>query len=149
MIAIGIVLGLMGLAYLCSLLFTLAVHALPLFAGVTAGFAAYHSGSGAVAAIIVGAIAGILVLVIGQIAFATLQSPILRAAVGLLFATPAAMAGYHAALGLAQIIVLTSGLQDALAIAGAITVAATAWVRMAHVRSPDAGRGVAAGQDIP
>jgi hypothetical protein len=34
---IGIVLALVGLAYLCWLLFALAVYALPLFAGITAG----------------------------------------------------------------------------------------------------------------
>ena len=34
-------------ASLCWLLFTLAVYALPFFAGLTAGFAAFHSGSGA------------------------------------------------------------------------------------------------------
>jgi hypothetical protein len=148
MIAIGIVLGLIGLAYLCCLLFALAVHALPFFAGVSAGFAAYHSGSGAVAAIIVGAIAGILTLVIGQIAFTTLRSPVIRAAVGLLFAVPAAVAGYHAALGLAHVIIPTEGWRDAMAIAGAVIVAATAWVRMAVFDSPNAGQGVAAGHDI-
>ena len=58
MIIIGIILSFVGLAYLCWLLFALAVHALPFFAGVTAGLAAYHSGSGPIAAIIVGAIAG-------------------------------------------------------------------------------------------
>ena len=34
MIIIGILLGFVGLAYLCWLLFALAVHALPLFAAV-------------------------------------------------------------------------------------------------------------------
>ena len=58
MIIIGIVLSFAGFAYLCWLLFALAVHALPFFAGVTVGFAAYHSGSGPAAAIIIGAIAG-------------------------------------------------------------------------------------------
>src|SRR5262249_61384816 len=57
MIIIGIVLAFIGLAYLCWLLFALAIYALPFFAGVTAGLATYHSGSGPIAAIIVGAIA--------------------------------------------------------------------------------------------
>jgi hypothetical protein len=43
MIIIGIILGFVGLAYLCWLLFALAVHALPLFAAVAVGLAAYHS----------------------------------------------------------------------------------------------------------
>ena len=43
MLIIGIVLSFVVLAYLCWLLFTLAVNALPFFVGVTAGFATYHS----------------------------------------------------------------------------------------------------------
>ena len=73
MIIIGIVLSFVGLVYLCWLLFALAVQALPFFAGVTVGFAAYHSGSGPVAAMIVGAIAGSVALVLGQVAFTRLR----------------------------------------------------------------------------
>src|SRR5215510_12570099 len=75
MIIIGIVLALVGLAYLCWLLFTLAVYALPLFAGVTAGLAVYHAGSGPIGAIIVGLIAGTITLIAGQIALMTLRPP--------------------------------------------------------------------------
>jgi hypothetical protein len=131
MIIIGIILGFVGLAYLCWLLFTLAVYALPLFAAVAAGLATYHSGSGPIGAIIVGAIAGSITLVAGQIAFATLRSPLTRAAIAFLFALPAAVAGYHAALGLAHIGVPAEDWRQAIAVAGAIIVAATAWARMA------------------
>src|SRR5215472_16095003 len=86
MIIIGIVLSFVGLAYLCWLLFALAVQALPFFAGVTVGFAAYDSGSGPVAAIIIGATAGSVVLILGRIAFTSLRSPLTRAALALLFA---------------------------------------------------------------
>jgi len=44
MIVIGLILSVFGVGFLCWLLFTLAVYALPLFAGMTAGLAAYHSG---------------------------------------------------------------------------------------------------------
>jgi hypothetical protein len=81
MIIIGIILGFVGLAYLCWLLFALAVYALPLFVAVAAGLATYHSGSGPIGAIIVGAIAGSITLVAGQIAFTTLRSPLTRAAI--------------------------------------------------------------------
>ena len=46
MLIIGIILVFVGLAYLCWLLFALAVHALPFIVGATAGVAAYRSGSG-------------------------------------------------------------------------------------------------------
>src|SRR5262245_15415404 len=92
MIIIGIVLALVGLAYLCWLLFALAVYALPLFAGITAGLAIYHTGSGPIGAIIVGLIAGTIPLIAGQTALMTLRSPVVRAGIALLFAVPAATA---------------------------------------------------------
>jgi hypothetical protein len=149
MIIIGIVLSFVALAYLCWLLFALAVHALPFFAGVTIGLAAYHSGSGPVAAIIVGAVAGVVVLVLGQVAFTTLRSSLVRAALALLFAVPAAVAGYHAARGLAQLVVPTEAWRDAVAIAGATIVAATAFMRMWRSSPPDAEPSVAAGLTSP
>jgi hypothetical protein len=109
MIIIGIVLGFIGLGYLCWLIFALAVYALPLFAGVVAGLAAYHSGSEPIVAITVGALAGIIVLITGQVAFRTFRSTPVRAAIALLFATPAAIAGYHAANGLAHVAVPVRG----------------------------------------
>jgi hypothetical protein len=130
MIIIGIVLSFVGLAYLCWLLFALAVYALPLFAGVTAGRATYHSGSGPIGAIIVGLIASSVTLVLGQIALMTLRSPLIRAVIALLFAVPAAVAGYHAGLGLAHIGIPAESWKQAMAMAGAIVVAATAWARM-------------------
>jgi hypothetical protein len=43
---------------------------------------------------------------------------------------PAAIAGYHAALGLAYIGIPAEGWRQATALIGAIVVAATAWARM-------------------
>ncbi len=146
---IGIVLSFVGLAYLCWLLFALAVHALPFFAGVTSGLTAYHSGSGPVAAIIIGAVAGGVVRVLGQVAFTALRSSLVRAALALLFAVPAAVAGYHAARGLAQLVVPAEAWRDAVAIAGATIVAATAFMRMWLSSPPDAEPGVAAGLTSP
>jgi hypothetical protein len=129
MIIIGIILALVGFAYLCWLLFALAVYA-PLFAGVTTGLAIYHSGSGPVGAIILGLIASTITLIAGQIALMTLRSPFIRAGIALLFAVPAAIAGYHAALGLAHIGIAAEGWGQVMALIGAIVVAATAWTRM-------------------
>src|SRR5262249_41311210 len=44
-----------------------------------------------------------ITLIVGQIALMTLRSPLIRAVIALLFAVPAAVAGYYAALGLAHI----------------------------------------------
>jgi hypothetical protein len=136
MIIIGIVLSFVVLAHLCWLLFSLALYALPSFAAVAACLATDHSGSGPIAAIIVGVIAGSITLIAGQIAVMTLRSPLSRAGIAFLFAMPAAVAGYHAALGLAHIGGSTDGWQHAVAETGAIVVGATAWARMAVAVCP-------------
>lgn len=147
MLVIGIVLGLAGLGFLCWLLFALAVYALPFFAAVTLGLAAYGGASGpigAIGAILFSLIAGVVTLGVGQIAFAVVRSPLIRAAIGLLFAAPAALAGYHVTLGLARIAGPFDGWQEGFAIIGAIVVGGTAWVRMTRYAPPEAGQSVAA-----
>ena len=67
---------------------------------------------------------------------------LVRATVALVFAAPAALAGYHAALGLAHLAIPTEGWRNAMAVAGAIIVAATAWIRMTLVGPPHPGRGL-------
>jgi hypothetical protein len=145
MIIIGIVLGFVAFGFLCWLLFALAVYALPFFAGVTAGLAAYNSGSGVIGAVLVALLAGALTLVVGQIAFAIVRSPLIRVAIALLFAVPAAIAGYHATLGLAQIGVPSERWREAFAMIGAVIVGGTAWARMTLLAAPVVGQGVAAG----
>jgi len=75
MLIIGIILVFVALAYLCWLLFALAVYALPFFAGLSAGLAAYHSGAGPIGAIIVGTVTGAVTLLLVQIAFAKCAHP--------------------------------------------------------------------------
>jgi len=148
-IVIGIVLSFFGIGFLCWLLFTLAVQALPFFAAVAAGFAAHRSGAGETGAILVGLTAGAFILAVGQIAIATLRSPFLRAAVALIFAAPAAVVGYHAALGLAQIGVPAEGWRQVFALLGAIAVGGTAWVRMALSAPRDTRHGDASDSKSP
>ena len=131
MIVIGLIVSAFGIGFLCWLMFTLAVYALPFFAGITVGLAVYHSGAGVVGAPIVGFAAGAATLVVGRFAFAVLKLPAaLRGAIAFLFAAPAAIAGYHATLTLAQIGVPSTAWREAFAIFGAMFVGATAFVRM-------------------
>jgi hypothetical protein len=149
MIVIGIILSFVSLGFLCWLLFALAVRALPFFVGVTAGIAAYHSGSGKIGALLVGLIAGAFTLAAGQIAVAAFRSPVIRTAIALVFAVPAAMAGYHAALGLARLGVPAELWQRAFALTGAVAVGATVWARLALSIPPDTGRGDVVGARSP
>ena len=143
MIVIGILLGVIG--FFCWLLFTLAVHALPCFAGMTAGLAAFHSGSGMVGALVFGVLAGGATLAIGQIVFATVRTPLIRAVIGLLYAVPASIAGYHAMLGLSHIGVPSEGWREAFAVVGAVFVGGTAWARMTMFVPPHVERRIEGG----
>ncbi len=137
MIVIGLILSVFGVGYLCWLLFTLAVYALPLFVGMMAGLAAYHSGAG-LGVLVVGFAAGAVTLVAGQAAFAAIKSPVLRVVIAILFAAPAAIAGYHATLALAHIGAPSASWREVFAIVGAIVVGRTAFVRLAARATPPA-----------
>jgi hypothetical protein len=145
MLIIGIILSFVGLVYLCWLLFALAVYALPLFAGAAAGIAAYHSSSGPMVAIFVGATAGAITLIAGQIAFTTSRAFPIRLAIALLFAVPAAVAGYHAAYGLSSIAVPAEIWRQVMGVVGAMIVAAAAWARLAFSAPSGDGQGAAVG----
>jgi hypothetical protein len=145
MLIIGLVLSIFGIGFFCWLLFTLAVYALPFAASLTAGLAAYHSGAGGIGATAVAVIAGGVTLTVGQIAFATVRSPLIRAAIGLLYAVPAAIAGYNGTLGFAQMGIPSEGWRVTFAVIGTVAVGGTAWARMALFVPPEEGRGIAGG----
>lgn len=146
MIIVGLLLSVLGIGFLCWLLFTLAVYALPFYIGMSAGFAAYHSGAGVIGACLVGLFAGVLVLVIGQVAFAVVASPFVRGSIAVLFAAPATIAGYHATLGFAQIGAPSGTWCELFAVIGATVVGGTAFVRVTRrVILPLPGRVLAGG----
>jgi hypothetical protein len=136
-----IVLSVFGLGFFCWLLFTLAVYALPFLAGLTAGLAAFQSGSGFIGALVVGLLAGSSLLMLGQMAFATVRTPLIRLLIGLVYALPAAVAGYQLCFALAGIGVPAGDWQHLFAVAGAIAVGLTAFARMALFIPPSAGQG--------
>ena len=103
MLIIGVLLNIVGLGIFCWALFALAIHALPFFVGMTVGIYSYQTGVGPFGAIVVGFVTGGFTLVVGQSAFSIARSPIVRLIIGLLFAIPAARAGYDVTLALSHI----------------------------------------------
>ena len=140
---LAIVLGVFGLGFFCWLLFTLAIYALPTFAGLTAGLAAFHSGAGVIGALIVGLLVGGAILALGQFAFAVTRTPLIRAIVGLLYGVPAAIAGYQVSFALADIGMPGSGWQTTFAVIGAVVSGCTAFSRLALWVPPPDRRGLA------
>jgi hypothetical protein len=130
MLALGLLLNTVGIGLFCWLIFTLAVYAFPFLIAVNAGMMAFHGGAGILGAPLVGIAAGAVTLAIGQTAFAITRSLILRAAIAAAFAVPAAFAGYHVVLVMAQIGVPSLAWREAFACLGAVFIGVTAWTRL-------------------
>ncbi len=129
MLVFGLGLSLLGVGLFCSLLFKLSTYALPATAGLTSGFAAAHAGAPGLAALAVGVFVALATLALGWFAVAVTRSTALKAAIALTFAAPAALAGYHVAVGLGGI-GLPQGLWiQALGLLGAAAAGVTAWLR--------------------
>jgi hypothetical protein len=149
MIIIGVLLNVIGLGVFCWALFALAIHALPFFVGMSVGIYSYQVGAGPLEATVVGFVAGGFALVLGRHAFSVARSPIVRLLIGLLFAVPAARAGYGVALALAHFGIPQEWWRESFAMLGAIAVGCTAWTRVSILTEPALSPGVAFGPAQP
>jgi len=117
--------------FLGWVLVVLAINALPLFSGVSAGLLVLGWSGSVAEGLIAGVFVGIVVATIGPVAFSRARSPLLRLLIVLAFAGPAAAAAYHAALGLFGHLVAHGAACDALALVAAFLVGSAAWRRFA------------------
>jgi hypothetical protein len=146
MIFLGIIFGIAAIGVLCWLLFTLAIYALPAFAGVTAGMWAYDTGAGWPGGIAIGLVAAGLIFGVGQQLLAVARPLWLRIAIALAFVAPAAIAGYHATHGIVKHAMPSETWQIAFSVVGAIAVGIAAFLRVAAMAAPEpAGQGMARG----
>jgi hypothetical protein len=136
MIIIGVLLSIAAISFVCWLLFTLAVFALPFFAGVTAGMWAYDTGAGWLGAIIVGAVAGMSTFGIGQFLLVAVRPLWARIVIALAFVAPATSAGYHATHGIVKHTIPSEGWQVAFSVFGAVAIGLTALIRLAAMATP-------------
>lgn len=130
MIFLGVLLSIAAIGFFCWLLFTLAVFALPFFAGVTAGTWAYHTGADWLGAILIGIVGAGLTLGIGQILLMVVRPLWARLVVALVFVAPAAVAGYHATHGIVKQTMPSETWQIVFSVIGAVAVGVTAFVRV-------------------
>jgi len=130
MIFIGILLSIAAIGLLCWLLFTLAVFALPFFAGITAGIWAYGTGAGWLGAIVVGFVAAGLTFGIGQLLLATARPTWARLLIAAAFVAPAVIAGFHATHGIVKHAMPSETWQMLFSVIGAIAVGSAAFVRI-------------------
>ncbi|MBS1164386.1 MAG: hypothetical protein H6R00_411 [Proteobacteria bacterium] len=137
MIFLGILISVAAIGFFCWLLFMLAVFALPLFAGISAGVWAYHSGAGWLGAIVVGVVAGGLTLGVGQFLLLMVRPMWAKLAIAVVFVAPATIAGYHAVHGIVKHTMPSETWQIVFSIIGAIAVGITAFFRVAGVATAD------------
>lgn len=131
---IGLALIIVAVFVICALLFRLSIYALPLFVAFIAGSAAYRSDSGILAALAVAAIASIALLAAVQLALGFAKSDLARAAIGIAFAAPAAVAGYHAVHGIAAATMPQSAWQLVVSLIGAAVIATASWTQLSRAR---------------
>ena len=131
MIFLGIVLSIAAIGFFCWLLFTLAVFALPFFAGVTVGAWAYHTGAGWLGTIVIGVIGAGLTLGIGQLLLMVVRPLWAKLLIALVFVAPAVMAGYHATHGIVKHTMPSETWQVVFSVIGAVAVGVTAFMRVA------------------
>ena len=133
---LGVIFSLTGIGLLIALMFNMAIFALPLFAGVTAGRFAFDTGAGWLGALLVGLVAAALTLGVAQLVLAVTRSTAIRLTIAVLFAAPAAVAGYHVVLGLSRIGGAHGLWQPVFASIGALLVAGAALTRLATPMLP-------------
>ena len=118
--------------FLGWLLVKLAVNALPLFAGVATSFAVLNATDSVGAGASVGLFVALAVAAFGPFAFGAARSSSGRMLLGLMFAIPAAVAAWYAALGITGHVMMAGGGRNAVALLVAFLVGAVAWRRLAE-----------------
>ena len=123
-----LVLGAIG--FFCWLLFTLAVFALPAFVGFTVGVWSFHTGAGVLGGILIGLATAGLTFGIGQLLLVFVPWIWARILIVTAYTAPAAVSGYSATHGIAQMAMPSPTWQMIFSIVGAIAVGITALVRI-------------------
>jgi hypothetical protein len=129
--------GVAAIVLLCIAAYTLATYALPFMLGLSVARFAYHTGTGLIGAGIVGLIAGAVAFGLLVFLFETLRPPILRLVVALIFAVPAAIAGYALIHGITRDAVPSEIWRQIFCVIGGLIVGVSALMRLA---APAAGR---------
>jgi hypothetical protein len=116
---------------LCVVAYRLAVYALPVMLGFEVARFAHETGTGIVGAGIVGLIAGAVGFGLLSAVFVSVKSPVARIFIGLVFALPAAGAGYALVSGVSASTVPSEVWRQIFCIVAGVLVGAAAFTRLA------------------
>jgi hypothetical protein len=131
MIAAVMLMSVALVGILCVVAYALATYALPLMLGFAVARFACHTGSGLIGASFIGLIAAAAAFAVFSILFATLRSSILRLIVALVFAAPAAIAGYALVHGLTYEAIPSAFWRQIFCFIGGAFVGVSALMRLA------------------
>lgn len=115
---------------LCVLAYWLAVYALPAMLGFEIARIAYLTGTGMIGASLIGFIMGALAYSLLSILYISVRSQAARIAVGLIFALPAAAAGYALISGISANTVPSEHWRVMFCILGGLLVGSAAFTRL-------------------
>jgi hypothetical protein len=99
--------------------------------GFAAARFAYHTGSGLIGASFIGVVAAAAAFGVFSFMFATLRSPILRLIVAMIFAAPAALAGYALVHGVTHDAISSAIWRQIFCFVGGAIVGVSALMRLA------------------
>jgi len=137
-------LGVVLVGVMCVVAYTLAIYALPFMLGLLAARFAYETGAGLLGAGVVGLAAGAAAWGLLLLLFTTLRSPLLRLIVALVFAAPAAVAGYFLVHGIAREAVPSEVWRQIFCVIGGALVGLAAFGRLATPVALTSGRPIPA-----
>ena len=130
MLIFGLGLSLLAIGGLCWLLFTLATLALPVFAGLTVARIALRCGVGVLWSMAMGIAAAGVLVGLARVAATRVRSQRIRLALAIIYAAPAAVAGYSVALALSHLAAPPGAQQPFIAVLGGGVVGLTAFARL-------------------
>jgi hypothetical protein len=122
---------------LCVLAYRFAIHALPIMLGFQVAHIANGTGAELIGTGIVGLVAGAVAFGLLSAVFVLVKSPIARVIIGLIFALPAAGAGYALVSGVSASAIPSEAWRQIFCIIGGVFVGAAAFTRLtvpAHAR---------------
>ena len=135
---LGIIFSLLGLSVMIAIMFQITIFALPLSAALAAGQLASETGAGVLGTIAVGLVAGVAAFAAGQVMLVVTHSTLVRLAVALAVATPAAIAGCGMVLDLSRIGGAHGGWPSIFAGTGAVIMSIVSVRRLATPLAPTA-----------
>jgi hypothetical protein len=128
-----------GLGLFCWLLYALAVDAVAVFAALSIGVATFRSGGGLIGAATLSLISGVAIFTFARYCVFATRSRFVRPLITLLYAIPAAIAGYKVSDAFAYVGGASGNWRVAFALLGSLAVAATARARLRAPMSSSPG----------